>query len=67
MTIPQLVAWLQGIATATDGTNQPTYVGDRLRLAASLLIQMEGLLNSQIRELESEVKRLEVEYSKGLV
>ena len=67
MTIPQLVAWLQEMATATDGLNRPTYVGDRLRLAASLLIQMEGLLNSQIRELESEVKRLEVEYSKGLV
>lgn len=60
MSIAQLAAWLHLEASNHDAFG-PTAAGDRLRLAASLLVEMERFCNTTITSMQADVNRLERE------
>lgn len=63
MSIEQLVAWLQYEAAMNDSFGT-TRTGERLRLAASVIADMERFINTRISGMEAEVRRLETEVAK---
>lgn len=60
LTIAQLIDWLRLEAELND-TFGPTLVGTRLRLAASVIADMERLIDGNLSHLQSEVERLQRE------